>query len=186
MEQSNKQEKAKVFAMYLMCEVIGEWDGERKGILTGIHGEYEAEIQFYEEDGVNVFENPEYNEYDKCKLLLTSLLEISNEDLVKIFTICYHSVYDHMPEITDAIFITGRNGDKGMKWSEQVNNKKWDYGLTIDENGETLFSADGSFLTIPLVQIIDTLREMGYALPYKGQSLFELNLAIPKSSIDGK
>lgn len=32
-----------------------------------------------------------------------------------------------------------------------------------------------------IVDIIDRIREFGYALPYKGQSLFELDIAIDKS-----
>lgn len=37
-----------------------------------------------------------------------------------------------------------------------------------------------------IVQMIDQLRDWGYALPYKGQSLFSLNLAIDKNKFNEK
>jgi len=32
-----------------------------------------------------------------------------------------------------------------------------------------------------IVEMIDKLRELGYALPYKGKSLFELGIAIDRT-----
>lgn len=73
--------------LYLGCELIGihpDDDTERKGYLTGIHGEYEAEIQFFNEDGVNVSEEPAYNMFDQIKLSLRPLSSMTMEELIEL------------------------------------------------------------------------------------------------------
>lgn len=69
--------------LYLGCEVMGTepaWGESRKGYLTGIHGEYEAEIQFFEEDGVNVSESPAYNKFTQVKPILRPLSSMTQEE----------------------------------------------------------------------------------------------------------
>lgn len=80
--------------LYLGCEVMGIHptdDSERKGYLTGIHGEYEAEIQFFNEDGFNVSEEPEYNRFNKVKPILRPLSDMTEEDFRSLFK--YPSVF---------------------------------------------------------------------------------------------
>jgi len=68
--------------LYIGCEIIGEYqDEQRNGYLTGLHGEYGPEIQFFTEDEVNVHEHPEYNDYDQVKLILRPLSDINQEDM---------------------------------------------------------------------------------------------------------
>lgn len=66
---------------YLGCDVIGQYDGDRKGYLTGvINGGVGCEIQFFEEDGINVFEEPEYNTPDEVQLVLRPLSDMTDEE----------------------------------------------------------------------------------------------------------
>lgn len=70
---------------YLGCEVIGNYDGPRKGYLTGItNGGTEAEIQFFEEDGINVFEHPEFNTLDEIKPILRPLSDMTEEEAIEV------------------------------------------------------------------------------------------------------
>jgi hypothetical protein len=71
---------------HLGCEVIGQYNGEsRKGFLTGIkNGGYDLEIQFFEDDGINVFEEPEYNRIDDVKLLLRPLTDLNKDEAIKL------------------------------------------------------------------------------------------------------
>lgn len=82
--------------LYLGCEVMGILlDEPRKGYLTGIHGEYGAEIQFFNEDGVNVSEEPEYNEYQQVKPILRPLSDMTEEEA---FWLCdYFGGYGDLP-----------------------------------------------------------------------------------------
>ena len=72
--------------LYIGCELIGKLHGKpTKGLLTGISGEYEAEIQFFEEDGINVFEYPEYNDFEKVKLILRPLSDMTEEEKLFVY-----------------------------------------------------------------------------------------------------
>lgn len=77
-----------IFTLHIGCEVFAIYDeAPRRGILTGFHGEYQAEIQFYEEDGINVLEHPEYVEMHKTELNLSSLVTMSDDEAFTIATI---------------------------------------------------------------------------------------------------
>lgn len=75
---------------YIDAEVIGKYDDEdRKGYLTGVrNGGYECEIQFFEEDGFNVKEEPEFNESSDVKLCLRKLSSITDAEWSKIDEAC--------------------------------------------------------------------------------------------------
>ncbi len=82
--QLTNEEKAKVFAMYLGAEVSGEYmDEPCTGYLTGIHGEYGAEIQWIMNGHAE--EDPDYKEYNECQLLLTPISAITDEDAVEVY-----------------------------------------------------------------------------------------------------
>jgi hypothetical protein len=62
--------------LYIGCEVFGTYNDNSgsKGILTGVtNGGHECEIQFILEDGINVEEDPEWNETKEVKLILRPL-----------------------------------------------------------------------------------------------------------------
>jgi hypothetical protein len=70
-----------------MCEVMADLNGEpRKGYLTGVtNGGSEAEIQFFEEDGVNVFEHPEFNLIEQVKPILRPLSSMTEDEFKERF-----------------------------------------------------------------------------------------------------
>lgn len=79
-----KEQTARVFAMYIWCEVIApnlsEDDGSTLlGRLTGIHEGVQAEVQHIENG--NAWEEPAYHDFKDTKLILRHLSEIRDEDL---------------------------------------------------------------------------------------------------------
>jgi hypothetical protein len=69
--------------LYLGCEVIGTYNDASgsRGYLTGItNGGTECEIQFIEEDGFNVSEEPEFNDIKEVKPILRRLETISADE----------------------------------------------------------------------------------------------------------
>lgn len=82
--------------LYLGCGVMGDYDGSpRRGYLTGISGvaEEQAQIQFFEEDGFNVCEEPEYNQFVEVKLILRPLSDIK-EDEAREYAMLYMKIMD--------------------------------------------------------------------------------------------
>ena len=76
----------KIQCLYIGCEVITPHpyeDGETlPGYLTGIHGEYRAEVQHLENG--NVWEEPAYHDYTKVSMLLTPLSMLTDEDAIEV------------------------------------------------------------------------------------------------------
>ena len=69
--------------LYLGCEIIGTYDDQSggKGYLTGVtNGGHECEIQFIREDGINVEEEPQFNEAKEVKLILRQLGDMTDEE----------------------------------------------------------------------------------------------------------
>lgn len=58
-----------------------------KGFLTGIHGEYGAEIAII--DGHHTEEEPHYEEFKKVKLILRNLDSMTEEEANQLFDIHY-------------------------------------------------------------------------------------------------
>ena len=89
---SEKKDIREYLKYYIGCEVIGKYlDEDRKGYLTGVrNGSYECEIQFFEEDGFNVMEEPEFNEPSDVKLCLSRLEDMCEEDV----KVCGNMGYD--------------------------------------------------------------------------------------------
>ncbi len=72
---------------YLGCQIFGsDYDNNcRKGYLTGVtNGGCDCEIQFFTDDGINVEEEPVYDEVKDIKLILRPL-SIMTEDERKAF-----------------------------------------------------------------------------------------------------
>lgn len=72
---------ARIFAAYLGSEVIAEYNADFpmcKGVLTGIHGEFGAEIQFLPNG--NAEEEPQYRAYDNCQLILKSIEDVASDE----------------------------------------------------------------------------------------------------------
>lgn len=96
----------------------------------------------------------------KIRPVLKELSSMSPRTLKKLFSVCYEYVYNHKP--TDCkIDIIYHEGEKGLKASEDVLGKIWNYDLTIDKNG-IIFSVDDSYLTIPTFELTKILIEENY------------------------
>lgn len=95
MEELTHDIKKDIFSLYIGAECIApdprEEDKFRNGYITGIHGEYQVEIQFIE-DG-NVWEHPMYSKFDEVKILLKPLYDIDDNDAI-ILSKLYHDDYD--------------------------------------------------------------------------------------------
>lgn len=79
--------------LYLGRELFGTYldaSGSR-GILTGVtNGGHECEIQFFLEDGINVEEEPEWNEAHEVKLILRPLSDMTEEEGIECATTFFH------------------------------------------------------------------------------------------------
>lgn len=70
--------------LYLGCQVIGTYNDASgsKGYLTGVtNGGYDCEIQFILEDGINVEEEPQYNEVKDVKPILRPLSDMTEDEV---------------------------------------------------------------------------------------------------------
>lgn len=73
-----------ILYLYLGCEVFGTYNDQSgsKGYLTGItNGGQDCEIQFFEEDGINVSEEPEFNDIAEIKPILRPLSDMTEDEI---------------------------------------------------------------------------------------------------------
>ena len=69
--------------LYIGCEVFGTYSDQSgsKGYLSGVtNGGTECEIQFFLEDGINVEEDPVWNDVKEIKLILRPLSDMTIEE----------------------------------------------------------------------------------------------------------
>lgn len=98
---------------------------------------------------------------DKLLPVLRPLSLISEADLKEVFRICYRHVFDH--DGHDLEFQTVPMSDGGgIKATETVLDKLWQYGLTVD--GETFFTANGNRLNVPERKVTAFLLRKHYDL----------------------
>lgn len=164
MEQNKltNQERARIFAMYLGQKVFS--NSYSKGVR---------------ELTANDLGNVLYSD-DKGLLNLSELQDITDEDAI---------------EVADMLtgFLSGIQR-YGINENEHRFKQVICYGVSGDEYGGTInIHADGSIIwdyenktkydghELRLLQVYDYLRENSYALPFKGQDLFELGIAINKN-----
>lgn len=190
---------------YIGCEVIGNYNDEpRKGYLTGVqNGGYECEIQFFEEDGFNVFEEPEFNESKDVKLCLSRLEDITEEDWIKCFglsrgvvdqhyenkTIQRLSTTERMIVLGKCQFVFGYHNcsDNDVRLGNGISFYLKTYlikeELSVSESGiqagESLFNDPKTLPVLNVVHIIHYLLSKGYDL----FGLIEAGLAIDKKTL---
>lgn len=90
--------------LYLGCEVFGTYDDASgsKGYLTGVtNGGIECEIQFILEDGINVEEEPQFNEAKEVKLAIRKVSEMKLEEMKELWKVVFNREF-------------GRNGEVGF------------------------------------------------------------------------
>jgi hypothetical protein len=113
--------------------------------------------------------------YGHGKLLLTPLDKITDEDAIDVAKI---AGYDNDYEIRRV-----KNGNE--IWITKIAGA-FRESICLDEMKITNHGYDDAYghdreYPLPnVIEVIDYLRSKGYALPYKGQSLFGLSLAIQK------
>ncbi len=131
---------SEVAHLYLGCELIGSYRLEpRKGYLTGItNGGEDVEIQFFEEDGINVFESPEHNTVDEIKPILRPLSDMKIEEGAW----CLKETYFSHVEYPIKDFYLEFVGEKQNNPRIQINNDWFYNDLTFGNNGSIWSTRD--------------------------------------------
>lgn len=192
MSSLTNEERARIFAMYMPCDA--EINGEHTRIVSVCFHNYQDDYKYEYEDiileidefghetgGRWVTTDFKYFKDQVPKLKLSPLSKITNEhaiEVAKIWKLDYKWLIDRcgnflMLECEDYIM-----------WFDFISDcfdfeEKYQGEENIEAHGcvkETTSCED-------IVEIIDRIRELGYALPYKGQSLFELGIAIDKTTL---
>ncbi len=169
-QELSNQEKAKIFALYLGQQFVYE-DNEPDDIC-GVYGDDVVYGNDADESGEGIFSISE------CKLILSPLSSISDEDALEIaeiitspgYYIAQYEVFDRTDKFIQVMCQNKQGEEYGGSVFIYFNGDiDWDY-----HNKD---KCDGHGMR--LLQSYDYLREHGYALPYKGRDLFELGIAIP-------
>lgn len=166
MTQLTNEERARVFAMYYSNNV------------RFLSGGAETVVRM---DG-NVLIDMDIDRFGSgghYKLLLTPLSKITDEHAIEVAKVISASDFkwgisrvDNMINITNKFFRLYMDTDKcelmlhGRVQFSEFEYSEYKYPKAFD-----------------FIYIIDHLRSLGYALPYKGQSLFELGIAIDKTTL---
>jgi hypothetical protein len=205
MEQKlTNEEVARIFAQYLGCEVtdatfVGDSDNEvRNGYLTGLkqeNGLVELEVQLH--DGLHADEEPTYIVSSEMQLRLNLISSISDEDAIEVAKIILDKdeswniiriersdwstviITTVEPDITDPETIVTMYISIYNEPSYQSGPIRWTWDYTKGNSTGVCEQACPN-----IVPAIDFLRSKGYALPYKGQSLFDLGIAIDATKTD--
>lgn len=168
-ENLTNQEIAKVFAMYLGCKVEEDYSGKSpNGTLT--------EVNLLAGGTCKVLHNVEWAfNIEDCKLVLQNLSSITDEHAIALAKM-WQPDYDWEPkDITeDYLFLTCRDYQMWIWFEGELSFEEiYHHSERIAET-----TTCGN-----IIELIDQLREWGYALPYKDQSLFELGIAIDKTKL---
>lgn len=172
MELTN-QDRARIFAMYFGAEVKPNAEHKSKGKIYMV-GDSTICIR------QTILPKVHFVPIDECRLVLRPLSALSDEDIVRIAKMAIQG-----PALSidnDEIHIDGpihRDGEKvavGVycRCFEGTVYIFYDFAVRIQENEQ----ADVISSTDNALAIGDMLRERGYALPYRGESLFDLGIAI--------
>lgn len=122
-----KKELSDYINLYFGCDVVGTYNDASgsRGILTGVtNGGTECEIQFYEEDGFNVSESPEFNDTKEVKLILRPLIDMTPQEAGD-----YAEFYNNGKKIPDQAEVEIKPHESG---SVHVS-------IQLDGNGISLF-----------------------------------------------
>lgn len=171
-----QQDKIRVLMMYYGCNVEYGYEGrKRKGLITGNNAVYGIEI-FDSSRLTHLHHNVDP---DLIQLILKPLSKISDEDAIEVAKIALPLPFHRHTKgwkVTRDFAITG--------WPYiKVHNPKNVYSFQIDCTccWFSIYNMDQSCTQesdIHIVDIIDYLRSHSYALPHKGQDLFEAGIAI--------
>lgn len=167
MNNLTNEERARIFAMYMPCDIVqGDILLRTDRKLVAIGGLETDKMQWGKLSNMASISNAFVNEF---KLILTPLSKITDEHAIEVA-----KIYDAKEE-----WKVPRDLVAGGRYITNAFSGDDIYFLDLKIR---FLSIDG-FETVEsevMLQILDRLRELGYALPYKGKSLFELGVAIEK------
>lgn len=124
------------------------------------------------------------SQFNRCKvkLLLTPLASISDDDAIevaKIANVLPNNWFEYKKYSVDKV----EHPNEGTEV------RVLGYSVRITNDGQIYFydySRPTTAIAIHgIIDVLDYLRSKSYALPYKGQSLFELGIAIDKNKQNG-
>lgn len=116
-----------------------------------------------------------YSTVRNVRLHLRPLSDMAEEELKEVAAICYEDVFDHKPKVEGVESIADEYGG-GLKCYETIDGKRWEYGLTISDEG-IMFSANGDFLNVAPYKHFHYLLSKHFDL----FGLIESGLAIDKT-----
>lgn len=168
----SKEEIARVFQLYGL--------GSKCYFDNKIYNIYSFTEKYVKAYPVNDLERKNMFYYSQCKLLLKPLSSITDEDAIEVAKIA-----DILP--WNWFEYKKYSVDKIDHPNDGTEIRVLDYSVRITNAGGIYFydySRPNTAIAIPgIADAIDFLRSKGYALPYKGKSLFELGLAIDSSTL---
>jgi len=163
--------KQEVIHLYLGCKIVGTYNDTSgsEGILTGVtNGGEECEIQFFLEDGINVEEEPQFNEAKEVKLILRPLSSMTEEEMKELYFLVFSRKFSG-DNIThrDA----GKSQERWILWSGVDR-------LFIYKDGDVGADCDLSYIRVPYQKVFTWQLSRGFDL----FGLIEAGLAINSES----
>lgn len=195
MSSLTNEERARIFAMYMPCYV--EIDGRHTKIVSVCFQHYQDEPKYeYEDVIVETDEDGhetggrwattdfQYFKNQVPKLQLTPLSKITDEHAIEVARI-WKPDYEWKVMSRDQFdcLLMVECSDYIMWFDFMDSSFDFEEKYTGEENIEAHRCEKERTYCESIVEIIDRLRELGYALPYKGQSLFDLGIAIDKTTL---
>ncbi len=167
MNNLTNEERARIFAMYYGAEV-----------QTGFKETYVVNGNIIS-DIASVW--PMHND---AKLLLNPLPKITDEHAIEVAKI-WKPDYEWKVIGKDQFdcLLMVECSDYIMWFDFMGSSFDFEEKYTGEENIEAHGCEKEETSCERIVEIIDCIRELGYALPYKGQSLFDLGIAIDKTTL---
>ena len=185
MNNLTNEERARIFAMYMPCKaIVDNTDSDLIGLDFCIINS--CIIHNYNDSGERQIFAP-----TDVKILLTPLSKITDEHAIEVAHI-WKPDYEWKVVEREGYFLMVECADYIMWFDFTDNSFVFEEKYTGEENNTInifyiFIEAHGCEKEITscesIVEIIDRLRKLGYALPYKGQSLFDLGIAIDKTTL---
>lgn len=166
MNTLTNQDIARIFALYMPCKIVVN---DKIKTITGITFQpidFTTAIQINGGEHWGRFYD---NQPITYKLRLTPLSKITDEHAIELANLFENAKWEFLHREPYNLVLSTNNF---------ILIVTEDYLLFKDkESGELLPN-------MAIIEAFDRLRELGYDLPYKGQSLFELGIAIDKTTLN--
>lgn len=179
MNPLTNEERARIFAMYIPCDA--EINGRHTRIVSVCFHNYQDDYKYeyedvivetdevgYETGGRWATTDFKYFKEQVPKLKLSPLSKITDEQAIEISNMLFRHEIWNVSRKANEISVTSKN-----------------YIVSYESSVVCVTYLDGKYMhtTHTILSVYDRLRELEYALPYKGQSLFDLGIAIDKTTL---